>query len=194
MITSWKYKDRVFRYITEEQLPEVVDLLHKPEVEKYLWFAPITIEGFKAYCMPIIEGQQKALSNGEHPVSAVFTVSENSKLLGICGISEIPDGHNIAMVGYQLTPSAWGKGVGTCCAQFLVHYAKSYLKVRKLFGDCVTENTASIKILEKCGFSFEGVIKEKYELNGKLHDNSWFGLRMEDVTALHQNEVQEINT
>ena len=55
MVLSWKYKSRVFRYIKKEQLPEVVDILHNPEAEKYLWFAPITLEVFRAYCLPIIE-------------------------------------------------------------------------------------------------------------------------------------------
>jgi len=192
MVLSWEYKNRFFSYIAEERLPEVVDILHNPEAEKYLWFAPITIEGFRAYCMPIIEGQKAALSKGEYPVSAVFTVSEDGELLGTCGISAIPDGHNVALIGYQLTPSVWGQGVGTCCAEFLLHYAKNYLNIRKLFGDCVTENVASVKILEKCGFSFEGTIKEKYELNGKLHDNSWYGLKMEDVAALPKDAVQEV--
>jgi len=191
VVLSWKYKNRIFSYITEEQLPEVVNILHNSESEKYLWFAPITIEGFHAYCLPIIEGQKAAFNKGEYPVSAVFTIIENGELLGNCGISQMPDGHSVAMIGYQLKPSACGKGVGTSCAEFLLHYAKSYLNVRKLYGDCVTENAASVRILEKCGFSFEGVIKEKYELNGELHDNSWYGLKMEDVAAFPKDVVQE---
>lgn len=192
MILSWKYKNRVFSYIAEEKIPEVVGLLHNPQAEKYLWFAPITIEGFRAFSLPIIEGQKEALSGGEYPSSAVFTISENGELFGTCGISKMPDGHNVALIGYQLSPNVWGQGIGTCCAEFLLHYAKSYLNIRKVFGDCVTENTASAKILEKCGFSFEGVIKEKYEFNGKLHDNRWYGLKIEDVVALPKDAVEEM--
>jgi len=192
MVLSWKYKNRIFSYIAEEQLPEVVDILHNPEAERYLWFAPVTIEGFRAYCLPIIEGQKTAFNKGEYPSSAVFTVSENGELFGTCGVSQMPDGHNVAMIGYQLKPSVWGQGVGTCCAEFLLHYAKKYLDIRKLYGDCVTKNTASVRILEKCGFSFEGVIKEKYELGGELHDNSWYGLKMDDVTVLPNDAVQEM--
>ena len=105
MVLSWKYKNRNFSYITEERLPEVVDILHNSEAEKYLWFAPITIEVFRAYCLPIIEGQKAAFSKGDHPDSAVFTVIENGELLGTCGISKMPDGHNVALIGYQLKPS-----------------------------------------------------------------------------------------
>ncbi len=192
MVLSWKYKNRIFSFIAEEQLPKVVEILHNPESEKYLWFAPITIEGFSAYCMPIIEGQKEAFGKGAHPIPAVFTVIENGELLGTCGISSLPDGHNVAMIGYQLKPSVWGQGVGTCCAEFLLYYAKNYLNIRKLFADCVTANAASSRILEKCGFSFEGVIKEKYEISGELHDNSWYGLKMDYVVALPKDAVQEM--
>lgn len=192
MVLSWKYKNKIFSYITEERISEVVDVLHNPKAEKYLWFAPITIEGFSTFSLPIIEAQKESLREEVYPASAVFTVSENGELFGTCGISMIPDGHNVAMIGYQLKPSVWGQGNGTCCAEFLLHYARTYLKIRKLFADCVTENTASVKILEKCGFSFEGVIKEKYELRGELHDNSWYGLKMASVSALPEGVVQEV--
>ena len=192
MIRSWKYKDRVYTFITEEQLPEIVKILHDPEVEKYLYFAPVTLDRFRGYTLPIIEGQKKALQEGRNPDSAVFAVMEDDELLGVCGVSEMPDCHNVSMVGCQLKRSAWGKGVGVSTLEFVIHYAQSYSKVRKLFGDCMTENIGSARIMEKCGFSFEGVIKEKYEVDGHLLNNSWYGLKMEDVTALPQGAVQEL--
>ncbi|MCP3967680.1 MAG: GNAT family N-acetyltransferase [Lentisphaerae bacterium] len=45
--------------------------------------------------------------------------------------------------------------------------------LRKLFSDCYTSNIASGRVLEKCGFKLEAVIKGKYKLNGEIHDNSW---------------------
>ena len=193
MISSWKYKDTVFAYIDESRISEVVDILHDPEVERYLWFAPITEEGFRAFVVPLIDWQRKASSEGEYPTSATFTVTRDGELLGICGINEMPDGHNVAVVGYQLKRSAWGKGIATRCLEFLVHYSKTYLKLRKLFGDCVAANRASARVLEKCGFAFEGTIKEKYEIGGQLHDNDWYGLRMEDVAPLPGNLVEELS-
>ena len=193
MISSWKYKDIIFAYISESQISQLVDILHDPEVEKYLWFAPITEDGFRAFTLPLIEQQKNAFSKGEYPASATFTVTKDAELLGICGINQMPDGHNVAVVGYQLTRSAWGQGIATCCLEFLLHYSKTYLKLRKLFGDCVAANKASARVLEKCGFAFEGTIKEKYDLGGRLHDNDWYGRRMEDVSQLPDSLVEEIS-
>jgi len=192
MITTWKYKNRFFTYLQEHQFPEIVQLLHDPECEKYLWFAPITLERFSNYALPILEEQKKSLDRSQYPVSSIFAVTEEGRLLGVCGISEMHDAHYVASIGYQLKRSAWGKGVGTSCLEFLVHYTKKYLNIRKLFGDCVAANLASIRVMEKCGFSFEGTLKEKYELAGVIHDNSWFGLTMADAPDLPDDSVQKI--
>lgn len=104
----------------------------------------------------------------------------------------LSDGHNVTMIGYQLKSDVWGQAIGTSCSGFLLHYAANDLSIRKVFADCVTANIASARVLEKCGFSFEGVIKEKYEFNGEVHDNSWYGLKIEDVVALSKDAVQEV--
>jgi len=182
MISSWKYKDLEFSFIKESQIPEIIEILHDSEVEKYLYFAPIQIETFKSFCLPIIKQQKEA--------SAIFVVSQKGKLLGTCGIDKMPDGHNVAMIGYQLKRSAWGTGIGTCCAEFILYYAKTYLKLRKLFGDCYAANVASGRVLEKCGFKLEAVIKGKYELNGEIHDNNWYGLNVEDIQLLPDKVIE----
>ncbi|MGD9126996.1 MAG: GNAT family N-acetyltransferase [Planctomycetia bacterium] len=192
MISSWKYKNRIFSFIVERQISEIAEMLHDPEVERYLWFAPITPEGFRYFTLPLIKKQKEAFAEGKYPNSATFTVVKDNELLGVCGMDDISDGHNVVMIGYQLKRSAWGQGTGTCCTKFLLHYAKTYLNIRKLFGDCVTANLASTRILEKCGFTLEGIIREKYELGGKLHDNSWYGLKMSDVSPLPQDSIEEI--
>ena len=38
----------------------------------------------------------------------------------------------------------------------------------------------------------EGIIKEKYELGGELHDNRWYGLRVADAVSLPEGAAEEI--
>ncbi len=178
MVLAWKYNDLEFKYLDKDIIPELVKGLNEPEVEKYLWFAPVTIETFEGYALPIISAQQEAVNKGEYPRDVIFAIYANGDLIGICGLNQITDAHNCGLIGYQLKRSAWGNGYATLSLKFLIYYAAEYHNFRKLFGDCVTENIASVKVMEKCGFTYEGTIKEKYDLGGTLHDNSWFGLRM----------------
>lgn len=52
-------------------------------------------------------------------------------------------------VGYWLGKSYWGKGIASrALSAFLLH-----LKVRPIYARAVKDNIASLRVLEKCGFS-----------------------------------------
>ena len=191
MSSKWHYNNLTFSFIKEEELEPIATILNDKEVEKYLWFAPITLEGLSEFALPVIKKQLQLQSENKYPSSVIFTVKKDTEIIGMCGLFEMQDAHNAVLIGYQLKPSAWGRGYGTNCLRFLIHYSKKYLKLRKLFGDCYSENTASIKIMEKCGFEYEGTLKEKYESNGKLYDNSWFGLKMKKAQQIPDEDIRE---
>lgn len=60
------------------------------------------------------------------------------------------------LVGYQIDEGFTGMGLGTEACEFLIYYAFTKTDAYRLNGDAAYENTASWKIMEKCGFLFEG--------------------------------------
>lgn len=60
-----------------------------------------------------------------------------------------------AMIGWMLIKSAWCKGYATEIANALVDYCFNELKVHRVYGLCHPENTASWKVMEKCGMHKE---------------------------------------
>ncbi len=55
-------------------------------------------------------------------------------------------------VGYWLGKEYWGKGIASAAlSQFLEH-----VKTRPLFAHVAKHNTASIRVLQKCGFTITG--------------------------------------
>jgi RimJ/RimL family protein N-acetyltransferase len=63
-----------------------------------------------------------------------------------------------AMTGYVLARDAWGLGYATEALGAIVGAAPS-LGVRRLFALCHHEHRASARVLEKCGFALEGVLR-----------------------------------
>lgn len=57
-------------------------------------------------------------------------------------------------IGYRLLKKHWNKGYGSELAKALIHYTCSAFAPQKLFAYVDTDNTASIKILQKNGFVF----------------------------------------
>lgn len=63
-----------------------------------------------------------------------------------------------AMTGYILAKDAWGKGFATEVLGAIVDLARS-LGVIRLYSYCHTEHERSCRVLEKCGFAREGVLR-----------------------------------
>ena len=77
-------------------------------------------------------------------------------LLGATGLSfETP---YRAMTGYVFARDAWGKGYATEALQAMVDLAPT-CGVRRLYAICHVDHAASSRVLEKCGFTREAVLR-----------------------------------
>lgn len=77
--------------------------------------------------------------------------------LGLCGLVrreslDFPD------VGYAFLESAWGQGYAQEAASATVTHAREALGIKTLAAITKPENRASIRVLEKVGFTFQGMI------------------------------------
>jgi ribosomal-protein-alanine N-acetyltransferase len=69
-----------------------------------------------------------------------------------------------------------GKGYENAACHFLIDYGFNRLQAYRLSGDCMSENYGSRRIMEKNGFTLEGVQKKYWLKQGKFYDNLLFGL------------------
>lgn len=101
---------------------------------------------------------------GEYVGGIGYTVSEKN-----------PAGKRVE-IGYFIYPQFWGKGYTTEALKELINYAFCEDSVYRIDGTCIADNIASRKVMEKCGFVFEGE-RRKFEWNhNKLKSRYVFGL------------------
>ena len=83
-----------------------------------------------------------------------WAVEANGGLIGFGGVtmSKQFDGLNLS---YHLQPESWGHGYTTELVRETLTFAFDDLRAYRVIGLVRTVNTASIRILEKCGFDFE---------------------------------------
>ena len=62
----------------------------------------------------------------------------------------------------------------------LVPFAFSSLRLHRIEAACIPTNAPSIRVLEKCGFSREGLARRYLCINGIWQDHLLFGLLHED--------------
>lgn len=105
----------------------------------------------------------------------VWAIEEkiSSKVIG--SISLLPDRHRnyeqAKMLAYVLNVSYWGKGYMTEAVVSLVRYAFEVMKLLVLSADHYPFNQHSRKVIEKCGFLYEGTVRYAAKLyNGEIYD------------------------
>jgi len=81
---------------------------------------------------------------------------ENGELLGSAGLRLVTPQQ--AAIGYLLARDAWGRGYATEALRALRDLAM-YLGVLRLSALCHPEHRASCRVMEKCGFTREGILR-----------------------------------
>ncbi|MBV8198918.1 MAG: GNAT family N-acetyltransferase [Candidatus Eremiobacteraeota bacterium] len=106
------------------------------------------------------------------PLARHFAIEVDGTLAG--GIGFDPYGgerSGAASFGYWLGRKYWGRGIATEAARILSDRALKEGGLRRLEALVFAENAASVRVLEKAGFSLEGVLREYYvDRGGKVCD------------------------
>ncbi|HYC26395.1 MAG TPA: GNAT family protein [Nitrososphaerales archaeon] len=83
-------------------------------------------------------------------------------------------------IGYAMAPEERGKGYTTDAVNLLLDYSFLTSPVTRIQAHVEVENLASQRILEKTGFTREGINRKSYFANGALHDMVVFSLLRDD--------------
>ena len=117
-----------------------------PEVTKYLgWPRHQSVADTRAF-LAFSAAEWERWPAGPYLIRA----RSDGRLLGSTGLAfERPDE---AMTGYVLAKDAWGKGYATEALEAMVDVARR-IDVRRIHALCHPHHRASLRVLEKCGFS-----------------------------------------
>lgn len=155
---------------------EILQIFSDPDVTKY-WSSP-AMTGIKDAERFIRETQdgfkdRRLLEWG-------LIMKEQGALIGTCAYSGWEKLHKRAEIGFALNRAFWGKGYMRECLSVFIPFGFSSLGLHRIEADVDPRNNASIKLLELFGFKKEGYLRERYHLNGEVHDAVIYGLLFKD--------------
>ncbi|KAI1406081.1 acyl-CoA N-acyltransferase [Hypoxylon fuscum] len=88
-------------------------------------------------------------------------------------------------VGYWIGKDHWGKGIATSALKAFSAWAfKEFPELLRIDAGVLEGNAASAKVLERAGFTKEGVRRKSICKKGKVMDQVLFGLLREEVESL----------
>ena len=105
----------------------------------------------------------------------VFGIFVADTFIGVCRV--VPQGdiyRNNAEIGYWIGEPYWGKGYATQTVQLLTNFAFNELQVLRVFAGVFSPNKASMRVLEKAGYTLEAVLKSAIVKNGVILDEHLF--------------------
>lgn len=98
-------------------------------------------------------------------------IEQNGDFVGSVGLTlQVGWRDHLAEMGYWLGEPYWGQGIATQAVQQMTEYAFSSLKLQKLYAPILAPNQGSMRVVEKCGYTLEGVLKQEVFKDGQYYD------------------------
>ena len=86
-------------------------------------------------------------------------LKETDEAIGLCAIRENEPGH-FEESGICIGAAFQGKGYATEMTRAVIAFGFDRINLHRIEIDCRTENTASQRVIEKCGLKYEGVFRD----------------------------------
>ena len=119
------------------------------------------------------------LCQSEVPVQN-YAITYKGELAGSVGLIPQKDVHRLsAEVGYWVGEDYWGKGIATEAVKLITMYGKKEFGLMRFYAGVYEYNKASMRVLEKAGFTLEGIFKKSIIKNGIIADEHRYGLVIE---------------
>lgn len=147
--------------ITAEELHQLADSKAVSENLKDIFPHPYTLK----------HAEEFIIQAGEGSFGHVFGIFSDKTFIGIGSIIPQKDIYKInGEIGYWIGEPYWGKGYGTQTVKLLTDYAFTELKLGRIFAGVISNNPASMKVLEKSGYRLEAILKSSVIKNGTILD------------------------
>ena len=143
-----------------------------PEVMRYWSRPPMRSEREAAdYIREIHEGFGK-----RDLINWVIADPASDAMLGTCTFYDIQPRHLRAGVGYALHPQHWGRGYACQAVGLACSGGFDWLGLHRVEADIHPDNAASRRVLERCGFRREGLLRERFVTPDEIQHSEIYGL------------------
>lgn len=116
-------------------------------------------------------------------VFGVF-MTEDDVLVGRISVDNVVRGAwQNATMGYFIDREHNGRGLGTEAVTAAVRFAFEEAQLHRVQAGVMPRNAASIRVLEKVGFRYEGMAARYLNINGIWEDHHLYAVTVEDVAA-----------
>jgi RimJ/RimL family protein N-acetyltransferase len=160
------------RHLTRADADDIFAIFSDPQVMRYWSSGPMsTTADAVAYIDGIHDGLRRRTLfqwGVEH--------HEARRVIGTCTLLNVSPLHQRGEIGFALARPFWGQGLARAAVTRVLSFAFEELALHRVEADADPRNDRSLRLLERLGFRREGVLRERYWINGERQDALMLGL------------------
>jgi len=167
------------RLVVDSDLPALMEVNSDDEVTALLpyaaWRSAADAEAW-LHRMRGIEATGLALQ-------FVIVLKSAERAIGTCLLFRFEEASARAELGYALGRAHWGQGLMQEALAALLGSAFGTMGLRRLEAEVDTANGASARLLQRLGFTKEGLLRQRWVTKGKAKDVEMYGLLRDEWLA-----------
>jgi RimJ/RimL family protein N-acetyltransferase len=135
---------------------------------RYVPLGPLDAAGAVDYVEQLVT---EAKRNPRDAYTLAIVERATGELVGSVALGIDSRAHRRAELGYILRRDRWGHGYATEAASLMIDFAFDELGMNRVWAVCDPDNPASTRVLEKCGLTCEGTLREDLLVHGRWRDS-----------------------
>ena len=176
------------RLLAEADLPALFEVNADEAVTSLLpyatWTSPADAD---AWCKRMADLQATGLA-----LQFVVADKASDKAIGTCLLFRLEEGSQRAELGYVLGRAHWGRGLMQEALSALLDRAFGPMALRRLEAEVDTRNPASARLLQRLGFSREGLLRQRWVTKGVAKDVEIYGLLRDEWPVESRLDAAEV--
>jgi ribosomal-protein-alanine N-acetyltransferase len=173
----------VLRLLTENDIQFIYDIFSLEETNRHVSNPPVkdiaeARDIFERFCKP-----------KPHLFRMGIVLRETGNLIGTLGLYSIDMENKRATLGFELLPSCWGKGYMTEACKALLAHAFCSMGLNRIQASAEPENVRSMQVMERLGFTCEGVMRELDFYKGAFHDDVIYSILRGEWIELRKSSL-----
>ncbi len=176
VLASARLRLRPYR---DDDVEAMFALYSDPRVMRYWSFPPWTEHGQARDYLA------RAAAHAAQGIALPWAMADagTDALVGTATLHSVQREQGRAELGYSLSPACQGRGLAAEALRLVLAHAFGPLALRRVEADVDPRNDASCRLLLRLGFQQEGLLRERWRVNGETCDSAMFGLLARDFDA-----------
>lgn len=152
MLPSLDVDGLVLRPVRSSDLPGWLDYLQSAPVREGISWRPRRVADLEAF----VDATDVEHAPGQ--IRFAMARQADDALVGTVGLHSIVREHRVAEVAYDLHPAHWGRGWASAACAGMLRWARAQ-GLYRIQATVLAHNLASQRVLGRCGFRREGVLR-----------------------------------